>query len=398
MKVLHVIPSVARSYGGPTYALRAFAEAGARVGIESEIAAPVSTGEGELGLASDSGPFELRLFPGYGSGPYRVSPRLWSWLQKAGGSYDVIHIDALLNPVSSIAARICLRHGWPFVLRPCGMLSPYTFRHRRRLLKRAYFSAIDAPNIVHAAGLHFTTATEAQAATWHGIPLDGRSYVIPPPWVPPGNQSALGQASSRDSNNVLFLSRLDAKKNLEGLLKAWALLLRDRHQHLTLTVAGSGDSAYERRLHALAQSLHITDSVRFVGFASGNEKARLLADAAAFVLPSYDENFGVAVLEAIAAGIPVVISPDVQLASFVSEHRLGRVVARDPRELAQALGEVVDDDALRAHCAHHGPDAVRSDFSFERIGPQLRAMYEEISRRAALWSDSSLGTSAARMH
>ena len=95
-----------------------------------------------------------------------------------------------------------------------------------------------------------------------------------------------------------------------------------------------------------------------------------------FVLPSFHENFGVAVLEAVAAGLPVVVSPDVQLASFVSRHGLGIVSPREAGALADAIVDALGDAALRARSAREGPTLVREHFSPETVGAGLATMYE----------------------
>ncbi len=271
--------------------------------------------------------------------------------------------------MSSLAARTASAQGTPVVVRPFGTLSRYTFAHRRGWLKRGYFQAIDRPNLRRARGLHFTTDAERDEAGWHGLDLETRSFVVPPPL------HLYAMPCREPTTDVLFLSRLHPKKNVEGLLNAWARVVRDR-PGLRLTIAGDGEPAYVARLRAQAAGLGA--SVVFAGFVHGEEKARLLASARVFALPSFHENFGVAVLEALAAGLPVVISRDVQLAAFVERHALGRVVAADAGPLAEALLASLDDTALIARCRQDGRRLVADTFSPDAVGQQLRAMYEHV--------------------
>jgi glycosyltransferase involved in cell wall biosynthesis len=176
---------------------------------------------------------------------------------------------------------------------------------------------------------------------------------------------------------VVLISRLDPIKNIEAVLRAW-VLLHARRPHLRLTIAGRGSPAYENSLRAQVQSLGLSHSVTFAGFVQGSQKSCLLANASVFVLPSFHENFGVAVLEAIAAGVPVVVSPHVQLASFVERHRLGRVVDPSPESLAHVLEETLDDMPLRLRCRLEGPALVSRTFSPDAVGRQLLAMYETV--------------------
>ncbi|MCS4142577.1 glycosyltransferase [Salinibacter ruber] len=126
------------------------------------------------------------------------------------------------------------------------------------------------------------------------------------------------------------------------------------------------------------------DSVSFLGFVSGTEKKRALREAWAFALPSHQENFGVAVLEAVAPGLPVVISGEVQLRSFVESHDLGLVVDRtEPSAIAAGLRAVLSDEAGCRRVAEAGPAAVREAFSVERVGEQLVEMHESVLSTAS---------------
>jgi glycosyltransferase involved in cell wall biosynthesis len=144
-------------------------------------------------------------------------------------------------------------------------------------------------------------------------------------------------------------------------------------------VAGDGDDDYVQRLHDTVATHGLGDSVSFPGFVSGGEKERVLREAWAFALPSHQENFGVAVLEAVAAGLPVVISGEVQLRSFIERKALGRIVDRtEPSAIAAGLRAVLSDDAGRRRVAEAGPAAVRDAFSVARVGEQLGALYGEV--------------------
>ena len=137
VKVLHVAPNIARAYGGPTYSLAAYARAAIDEGAEVSIAAPAPTGADKW-LAGRASRCRAQRLP-------HVRPRslsrlalaLHRWLAANGERFDVVHVHGLLNPVSSLAARACVRNGWPFVIRPFGTLSRYTYAHRRGALKEA---------------------------------------------------------------------------------------------------------------------------------------------------------------------------------------------------------------------------------------------------------------------
>jgi glycosyltransferase involved in cell wall biosynthesis len=187
--------------------------------------------------------------------------------------------------------------------------------------------------------------------------------------------SSSATAAARDEETVLFLGRLHPVKGIETLLAAWPLvrLVRPRAQ---LIIAGDGEPDYVASLRATVLGMRSVGGISLAGFLEGGMKESALLAAHAFVLPSLHENFGMAVLEAMSVGTPVVISPDVQLASFVLEHGLGLVAEREPAALAEALVRVLRDDTLRARCRARGSEIVQSAFAADRIGSRLAAMYE----------------------
>jgi glycosyltransferase involved in cell wall biosynthesis len=380
MRVLHVMPSIARDFGGPTEALLGYLEAGRHAGIAADVVAPVCAPEDEHRFVARAGDAVVTSFPLVGRGALAASPAMLRWLGEQASGYDVVHVHGLLNLVSSLAARWCAHAGVPYVVRPFGTLSRYTFTHRRGAAKRLYLRALDAPSLQRAGAVHYTTEEERDEAEWHGLGLAARGHVVAPPWVAPAR--APERDASRPGRRVLFLSRLHPKKGIELLLDAWPAV-RARVPDAELVVAGSGDRDYTTRLEARVMHCGEGDSkVSFAGFVTAGPKADCFAAADCFVLPSFHENFGVAVLEAIASGLPVVVSPDVQLAAFVQAHRLGEVAPREPGALADSLVRVLGDAELRARCAREGPALVSARFSPEAVGRGLRAMYEAASSRA----------------
>lgn len=386
MKVLHVAPSIAQSYGGPTHSLAGYAVASRYVKIEVSIAAPRCSAADLNSFATRAVDAELHLFPASGSGAFSVSPALVRWVRRSAAAYDVVHVHGLFNPISSLSARAGLARGAIVVIRPFGTLSRYTFEHRRTALKRLYFRLIERHNLLEAAALHFTTTTERRDADWHGIDFTGRAHVVPPPSLA-GPPLTRGHSIGGDSARVVFLGRMVPVKNLECLLDAWPFVRRKMPNAL-LEIAGDGEPWYVRTLHERAARLGIAGSVAFSGFVSGEKKVNLLSQATLVVLPSLHENFGVAVLEAVEAGVPVLVSPEVQLADFVRAENAGRVIESRPVPLASAILEMIGPggEVLRLRVHEHGPEIVAKTFSPQAIGELLSTMYRAAMSRSDLTS------------
>ena len=325
---------------------------------------------------------ELYLFPASGAGAFAISPALVRWVRRSAAEYDIVHVHGLLNPISSLSARTALRQDATVVIRPFGTLSRYTFHHRRTALKRAYFRLVERRNLREASALHFTTSTERGDADWHGIDFTGRAYVVPPPSLARVGSSRPHQVDG-DRARVLFLGRVVPVKNVECLLDAWSLVHRQCPSAL-LEIAGEGESAYMAALHERAARLGIASSVVFRGFVSGETKNKVLGSATLLVLPSLHENFGIVVLEALEAGVPVVVSPQVQLADFVRGEGLGMVVESMSRELSQAIVGMIGEEGepLRTRARERGAEIVARTFSPQIVGDLLSTMYRRASERS----------------
>lgn len=373
MKVLHVAPSIAQSYGGPTYSLAGYVVASRLAGIDVTVAAPRCAPEDIDAFISRAGKTELQLFRSLGGGAFTTSPSLVRWVNGSAKDFDVVHVHGLFNSISSLSARAAIGSSAAVVLRPFGTLSKYTFRHRRTALKTAYFALLERKNLRSAGALHFTSEAERQEADWHGVDFTGRAYVIPPPSLAEKPRQA-SHDNNHDGTSVLFLGRIDPIKNLESLLDAW-LLVRRANPSVTLELAGDGDPDYVATLQRRASMNGVGNSVAFRGFASVEKKEKLMRSAALLVLPSHHENFGVVVLEALEAGVPVVVSPDVHLADFVRTEGVGKVAVANPPILADAILSVLGDEEMRNRARNFGPSIVERNFSPSAIGKLLSEMY-----------------------
>jgi glycosyltransferase involved in cell wall biosynthesis len=376
MKVLHAAPSLSQSYGGPTQSLAGYVAAASARGFAVTVAGPAIPDREKSWVASRFAAATVVTFPSFGGGAFSASPSMVDWVKEHSRDFDIVHTHGLFNPISSLSARAAIRKGASVVIRPFGTLSRYTFEHRRSTLKRAWLAALERYNLTNAAGLHFTTEMERREAAWHGIEFGSRAYVVPPPLV---DVARSPKKMSSDSEVVLFIGRLHPVKNIESLVRAWPLV-KKTNARAELVIAGTGDPGYETQLKQLAMG---EKSVSFKGFVDGAEKDDLFAHATVAVLPSLHENFGIAAAEALAAGIPVIVSPEVQLSSFVEEKALGVVTATDPSALAHAIIRVLSDDGLRADVASRGAVEIDKHFSPRAIGAQLEAMYRSASAEGA---------------
>jgi len=373
MRVLHVIPSLAREFGGPVEALISYVAASDLCDTTTAVVAPWSS-EADIGGVRESLPAttQVHLVGRRRTSGWVLARAVGAVVRELAADADVIHVHGLLNTVSAAAARAALSSAVPLVIAPLGTLSAYTFAHRRLRLKRVYHRLVDAPHLRSAAALHFATARELDEAEALGVDAGAPAHVVPPAvrHVP---AELRGHSPGADRMNVLFLSRLDPKKGLDVLLDAWPSI-RARRPGVRLAIAGSGRPSYETAVRARAARLGA--DVTFLGFVSGAAKYRCLANASVAILPSAHENFGIAVLDAIGAGLPVVVTPEIALSNVIAEEGLGIVVERSATAIADAIVRALEDDMLCARAATFGPTVVERRFGLAAVAPALRAMYE----------------------
>lgn len=233
----------------------------------------------------------------------------------------------------------------------------------------------------NAALIHYTSEQERAEAELLGV--KARSAIIPNP-VPttagtalPGSFRAAHPAlAGRDI--ILFLSRFDRKKGLELLLPAYARV-RQRIPGAALVLAGSGDPELVGELKTQAHTLGIADEIIWAGFLQNEAKLAAFADAAVFVLPSWSENFGVAVIEAMAAACPVIVSDHVAVHTDIAEAKAGYVVPCEVEALADALCRLLlEDRRSRAIMGSNGKCLTQTHYSPGAVTATLTAAYTAI--------------------
>jgi glycosyltransferase involved in cell wall biosynthesis len=382
-KVLHVIPSIAAVHGGPSIMLEQMARGLSRTGIEIHIATTNDDGgNGAARLEVPCGVPILRDGITYWyfsrqTNFYKYSRPLSHWLAQHVADYQVIHIHALFSHAALAAAYWAHRRHVPYVVRPLGTLNRWGMENRRPWLKQLSFRLIESRILQNAAFVHYTSEQErAEAAL---LNVSARAEIIPNP-VPqldganPVGRFRTAHPELRDREIILFLSRFDKKKGLDLLLPAFAQV-RDRFPSTALVLAGSGNTDFVNELHARANALGIAADVFWPGFLKGEEKRAAFADADVFVLPSWSENFGIAVVEAMAAGCAVAVSDQVAIHTDIAAANAGLVVRCDVKELAEGLCLMLADRPARAVMGFNGKCLTQTHYSIETVTSKLVAAY-----------------------
>ena len=381
MRVLHVIPSVAPRYGGPSVAVVGYCRALASRRVEVLIATTNADGDGVLPVETDRitdwQGVPAIFFPRIGEG-FKYSAPLARWTRAAVTSFDVVHVHAVFSHASLAAGRACRAAGVPYVVRPLGSLDPWSLTQsawKKRLLLMTSARAL----VQHAAVLHFTTDEEQRLAA----PVSGG---VPGMVIPPGVDGAVLADPmvpvERRERRLVALTRLDPKKRLDELIRAFHAAasqadLVDWH----LSIAGDGSADYRALLIQIAASGPAASRIDFPGWLDDDRKARLLRSSSLFALPSHQENFGIAVMEALACGVPAVVSRGVNLAADIETAGAGWVVGDGEDDLSAALARAMRDTAARARCAT-AARTLASRFTWAAAAEQLERQYALVAQLA----------------
>lgn len=375
MRVLHVSAYYAPAYvyGGPPRSIHALCRALPTQGVTVQVFTTDANGSSPLpSVVTTAGAFEgvpvnyfHRSWPGWPLG----SRALTRALERDVAAYDAVHIHGLWNRVVWAAASVARRVGIPYVLSPRGMLEAGALAHGS-WRKRASFALIDRDVLAGASLLHATS--EAERLTLRDLRPRMPVVLIPNGIEVPSAESV---EQRTPGPNVLFVGRLHPIKRPDLLIDAFAALRR-RLPAARLVIAGPD----ERRMRAELVARAGTDAcaIRWVGEVNASERTALLRDAAALVMCSDSESFGMTVLEAMAAAVPVVVTrtcpwPDVH------RHGSGYWVDQRVDAIADALHRVLSDHDAAREMGRRGRELAESRYRWDVIASMFATQYRALS-------------------
>ena len=314
-------------------------------------------------------------------GRLAYSPALKKALRQELGQFDLARIHGLYLHPQYAASSEAQRVSMPYVVTPHGALDPW-IRQRGRLRKLITGFAWQNRMLREAAVVHATTHTESELFA-DAIPPGPARRVVGNGVattrfgsLPPRGQLRHELEILADRRVILFLGRISQKKGIDILIRAVAQM---EQEDVALVIAGPDDEGLAPQLQSVARELGIADRVYFAGPRYGDDRLSALADADVWALASHTENFGNAVLEAMAAAIPTVISTEVNLAADVRLANAGCVEACDPAAFARACDRLLAMPEERRRLAEAGPEFA-AGYDWRTISGQLAAMFAEFAR------------------
>jgi glycosyltransferase involved in cell wall biosynthesis len=362
MKVFLAGTSLQPDYGGPAFSVSRLAIALAEAGAEIALWAP------------DQSAATTPLLPAK-SPVQRLTGTEAEALDRFG-KIDLLHDNGIWLPHNHRLAVLAARRGIPRVVSTRGMLEPWAMKHKK-WKKRCAWWLYQRSDLKRARCHHSTAETEARNVQRLG--LDVPVYIIPNGVDIPElhlNVAGAGQKKHRCGHKTaLFVGRIHPKKGLPMLIEAWA---RVRPDGWLLQIAGSDATGHRVQVEKAVLAADLNKVISFVGPIEGKKKQSVFFNADLFVLPTYSENFGIVIAEALAHGVPVLTTTGAPW-SMLLERDCGWWVEPTVDDIAEGLRQATscDSETLRAMGAK-GREWVRGEFGWCRIANKFLETYEGV--------------------
>lgn len=287
--------------------------------------------------------------------------------------FDLIHLQHVWDPYIHVVAWLARLKGIPYIITPRGMLEPWIM-NRNRWKKQLAMFLYQRRDIRKAVVLHATCEMEKNNIRKLGF----RNPIVV---IPNGlNISEIKQKTGRPENqikNILFLSRVHPKKGIELLIDAIAQL---KPNNLKITIAGEGEPDYVESLKKQTNERGVSNLFDFVGGVYGNQKWELYQQAELFVLPTYSENFGIVIAEALATGIPVITTTGTPWHELHTE-RCGWWIELSVENLTYALNEAIHTKPEQLkEMGIRGRKLVEEKYDIKGVGKNIIDLYYRIRK------------------
>jgi len=382
IRILHVVPSIFLRSGGPAKAVVDLSNALVPRGFEVSVFATEDRDNigGEYRSFERNG-VQYQLYARRWLKKYGFSSTFARGLEQQIKKVDLVDIHSVWCYATAIAGHLCRKHKIPYLMRPCGMLDSYCLSHHW-IKKRLYHYLVEGNNLRKAEIVHFTTEEERDRSIGYGskdrgvvIPLGVRleEYLT----LPPRGSFRKDYPQLAGKKVILFLGRISFKKGLDLVVDAMSNILKKRDD-AHWVIAGPDDEGYGKKLNRMIREKGIGHAVTLTGFLDGERKLALFRDSDIFCHPSYQENFGLSVVEAMATGLPVVVSDQVNIHDQISAAKAGMVSACESGEVTLALERLLENDKMRLQMGVNAKRLVSERYEWNDIVQSYAELYERV--------------------
>jgi glycosyltransferase involved in cell wall biosynthesis len=377
LRILQVVPSYypAVRYGGPIRSVHSLSQALVERGHEVQVFTSSMDGAHDLDVPENVPVHLDGVRVRYFRVPFLrrlcVSPSMQRVLRDEIHRFDLLHLHSSYLWFTAAAARVANQARVPFIVSPRGMLGATVVRRKNRLIKLAWIRLFERRNLIDSAAVHVTSEFEEAELRALGLSVP-RFWRVPNGVSWPRRHLSLPECQFPElpRSYALFLGRISWKKGLDRLIRAWRLV-----PDLSLVIAGNDDEDYLPKMMTLARSEGVADRLTVLGPVSDEQKWSLYENAMMFLLPSYSENFANTVAESMSMGCPVIVTPEVGLATMVRESGAGLVCSGEPRALAHSINELRTNEVARRRCGAAGRRTAEGRLSWSAVAAEMEQLY-----------------------
>jgi glycosyltransferase involved in cell wall biosynthesis len=366
MKIMNVVPDIGEEANGVTPVIQALSKWLVKLGND--------VGLGTIKAAGDFQEVDVQIGKKWSIlSRFEISTELAGKVSRASHDYDIVHCHSLWSMINVACGYVVPGKRAKLVTSPHGTLSQHAMKRtsflksilwpfQRRLLEKSDL-------------LHATSEEEIADIRRFG-------FRAPIALIPNGTNipAVLAKRRSEGPRTLLFLSRIHPTKGLEQLLEAWQKV-SDRHPDWCLVIAGVGTDEYEGQIKLLATKLKL-ERIVFCGPLYGEAKAQAYVDADLFILPTYTENFGMVVAEALAHGCPAIVGTGAPWAGLV-DHDCGWWEDNDAASLVKVLDLALISSPERLQkMGRNGRSWMNQDYNWERLSEKFDISYRWLLGKA----------------
>lgn len=393
MQILHILGFYPET-GGPYTAIRGLAIALSNRGLKIDILSPFprdydinklykETPE-SLNVKYIRESFLSRIFPSFSNEWKTV-------LENILPRIDLVHVHGFFDHYTYVASKFSRLK--PVVISPRGSIMNDAIRLKGNLKKRLYLNCFGINIIRNASAIHLTNQYEKEEfmdVFKRNLDKNTNKIFIAPNGInlkeyinlPPLGSFKQKHTVLKDRKYIVFLSRKDPKKGLDILVESFNKLAAI-YDDLYLVVVGPDNKGYGKKVRQWLYNAGLLERSLFIGMLTGRDKLAAILDAEVFVLPSYSENFGIAVLEAMACGTPVVVSNKVGISREIEGSNAGIVVETNPESVFKGVKALLDNDVLSKKVADNGRKLVEEYYDINTVADMMIKTYEEVIRNAS---------------
>ncbi len=388
MNILHIVSTYlpAYRYGGPITTVHELNKALVRFGIKVTVYTTNVDGEHNmdvpLGIPVDIDGVKVFYFPSTYLRSWFYADDMRRALRDNIKNFDFVHITSVFLSASTLGAYYARKYNIPYIISPRGSLISNLIEKKSTIKKKIYLALIEKRNLAHAEGVHFTTEYEKEEYTKLNLPLKKAIIVVNSlaieEWEKPVAEGLFRKKYGIASGTtvILFFGRINWKKGIDTLIPAMAEVVK-KEQNTILVVAGGDDEGYGGTVRTMIRENKIEDRVIMTGMLQGEIKLSALKESDIFVLPSYSENFGMTVIEAMYSKMPVIITNRVGIAPEVKETGAGIVIEKNEKSLANAILMLLQNQHLRKKMGEQGKEMVQKKFSWPEVAKSFAKEYND---------------------